>query len=80
MIDLFSAQFEFFINKRRNGRHTVYGKILSILIGVASCSFFLYLLIKLEKNDILPKIVELTTLEDEVNDFHYSYSPISFEL
>lgn len=80
MIDLFSSQFEFFINKRRNGRHTMYGKVLSILIGVASCSYLLYMSLKLHNNEMLPKIVELTTLNDEFNTFEYQQSPISFDL
>lgn len=80
MIDLFSSQFEFFINKKRNGRHTIYGKTISILIGIVSCSYLLYMCIKLRNNEILPKIVELTTLNDEFNTFHYEKSPISIDL
>lgn len=71
MVDLFSSQFEFYINKKRNGRHTICGKVLSILIGAVSCSYLLYMLLKLHNNEMLPKIVELTTLNDEYNIFDY---------
>lgn len=80
MIDLFSSQFEFFINKRRNGRHTIYGKILSILIGLVSFSYLIYMCYKLNNNKMLPKIVEVTSLNTEFNEFQYNYSPISFDL
>lgn len=45
-----------------------------------SISYFVYLSIKLYTNDILPKVVELTTVNDGINTFEYDYSPVSFNL
>lgn len=79
MIDLFSSQFEFFIGNKRNGRHTLYGKILSILIILLTFGFFVLLLAKLNNHDIIPKIIEIThTSDDEYNVFEFDSSPISF--
>lgn len=81
MIDLFSSKFEFFQGKKRNGRTTLYGKMLSLLIILISLSFFSVLLIKLFENDMLPKIVKITDLdENESNKMVFDVSPISFSV
>lgn len=80
MIDLFSSQFEFFIKNKREGRTTIYGKILSICIILASLSFFIVLLTKLNHNDLLPKIVKITEIEDHMNEIEFDISPISFSV
>lgn len=80
MIDHFSSQFEFFIDKRRIGRETIYGKILTTIIATVSLLYMIYLGIQLKNNEILPKIVDLTTLNEEFNIYKYEYSPVSFDI
>lgn len=78
MIDLFSSQFEFFIGHKRNGRHTLYGKLLSIIIVMLSLSFLIVMTVKLGNNDLLPKIVQITETEKGKNRFEFDKSLISF--
>lgn len=40
----------------------------------------IYLSVKLYNNDILPKVVELTTLNEYINTYEYDFSPVSFNL
>lgn len=80
MIDLFSSQFQFSIQKRRNGRETIIGKLLSTIILVISISYLVYLSLKLSNNELLPKIVEYSRKENISTVFEYDYSPISIEI
>lgn len=78
MFDIFSRQFEFFIGHNRTGRHTIYGRILSVIILIISVSFFITMTIQLSNNELLPKIVEITGSEEEFNEIEFEKSPLSY--
>lgn len=80
MFDLFSAQFEFFINSKRKGRQTLYGRAFTVLIFLTSLIFFITLIIRLNNNTIIPKIIEITNIDNNVNQYTFDRSPLSFSL
>lgn len=78
MIDLFSSQFKFFIGEKRNGRHTVYGKVFSVIVLLLSISFLIFMIVKLTDNNMLPKIIQITDIDENKNEIIFDKSPISF--